>query len=171
MAELRKVDELESPPIVGEDYLVLSIQVGRYFQPVFAVAHADHVDPDFEHYHPDRRFLSEEIVSGYSPKALQFFGIINPFEPSWHQNLQNKGLSANERPAEYRRFTCLRDLPPWRGPARHFLAPTDHCAKARWTDGKPHCPHQGLQLAQFWDGEAETIRCPLHGLLVDMRGG
>jgi len=77
-------------------------------------------------------------------------------------------LAANERPAEYRRFTCLRDLPPWRGPARHFLAPTDHCAKARWTDGKPYCPHQGLQLAQFWDGKTETIRCPLHGLLIDM---
>lgn len=166
MAKLRKVDELEGPPIVGEDYLVLSIEVGRYFQPVFGVAHADQARPGFKHYHPDRRFVSEEIVSGYSNKGA--FGIPNPFEPSWQQKLQNTVINADRAPPEYRRFTCLRQLPPWEGEAL-MVTPSDICAKAQWRDGKPYCHHQRLQLAQFWDGETEIIRCPMHGHLVDMR--
>lgn len=168
MAKLRKVDELDGPPIVGEDYLVLSIQVGRYFQPVSGVAHIDHVTPGLEHYHVDRRFVSEEIVSGYTPKGRGPFGIPNLLEPSWNVKFQRLFFSADRAPAKYRRFTCLRELPPWVGKAEPWLSPSDTCAKARWIDGKPHCPHQGTPLAQYWDGEAEIIRCPVHGQLVDM---
>lgn len=171
MADLRKVDELEGPPIVGEDYLVLSIELGLYYyQPVSTVAHIDHIVPGFGHYHLDRRFVSEEVVSSCSPQPMGILGIRNPFEPSWNRKLQRLYVEAEDRPpAEYRRFTCLRELPPWQGIAEAWLSPNDTCTKARWRDGKPYCPHQGVPLAQFWDGEAEVIRCPIHGLLVEMR--
>ncbi|OYU74439.1 MAG: hypothetical protein CFE32_17750 [Alphaproteobacteria bacterium PA3] len=168
MANLRKVDELEGPPIVGEDYLVLSIEIRGFNLPVFGASHIDHWLPRIAHYHLDRRFLPEEIVSGYSARAKGPFGIINPFAPSWNQKMQNFIFDADREPAEYRRFTCLRDLPLWVGSALPSLSPDDTCAKARWRDGKPYCPHQGVPLAQFWDGEAEIIRCPVHGQLVEM---
>lgn len=168
MAKLRKVDELDGPPIVGEDYLVPCIKVGRYFQPVFGGAHIDHVRPELEHYHPDRRFLSEEIVSGYSPKGALPFGVYNPCALTWHNKMQGVVIEAGD-PPEYQPLTCLRELPEWCGVAPPWLSANDACAKARWKGGNPYCPHQGLQLAQFWDGETEVIRCPLHGLQVDMR--
>lgn len=170
MADLRKVEELDGPPIVGEDYLVPSIDVWDEFCPVFGVSHIDHWLPEVEHYHLDRRFLSERIVRAWSsqPHLDEAFGFSDASIP-WNVKLQTVAIDAKRPSAQYRRFTCLRELPEWGGKALRFVSPNDTCTKARWIDGKPHCPHQGTPLAQFWNGKAEVIRCPVHGLRVDMR--
>ncbi len=170
MADLRKVEELDGPPIVGEDYLVLSIDVWDEFCPVFGGAHIDHWIPHIEHYHLDRRFLSERIVRAWGSQTHlgEYVGISDASVP-WNVKIQGTAIDAKGASAQYRRFTCLRELPQWHGKALEVMSPSDTCAKARWIGGKPHCPHQGTPLAQFWDGKAEVIRCPVHGLLVEMR--
>ncbi len=168
MADLRKVEELDGPPIVGEDYLVLCSDFGGHPMPFLGAAHIDHFKPDFLHYHLDRRFLPDALFCLYPPRPL--FGIASPFSEPWEAQVQIKVANAAKlSPPSYQALTCLRDLPEWHGGAMDWLSPNDTCTQARWKDGRPYCPHQGVPLAQFWDGEADVIGCPVHGLRVDMR--
>jgi hypothetical protein len=141
-----------------------------FFAPVLSEPHIDRIHPDWEHVHLDRRFLPEKYLSVFGNQTERLFDRFLINGPSWDRKAQITVFGTKTlAPPVYRPWPCLRELPRWRGDALSWLSPNDACVKALWVDGKPHCPHQGLQLAQFWDGEADVVRCPMHGLAVKVR--
>lgn len=75
MAFLRppKIDEIKSPPVVGETYRVPSVRRGDVFVPVFGPPHTDvELGNPLLHFHVDIRFISHEDAQAVGLSLMDF---------------------------------------------------------------------------------------------------
>ena len=186
---MRKVTELRGWPEVGKTYLVTCIWVGRGWYPVHPNSHSDDEGP-VPHWHVDPRFISEEMERQLALSWPAFLDALpegqrEPFMESAHPDGLKVALCMGLfNPAGgYRTrllpLVCRHAAVQWDMPARDeywqkakYLpqARRDGSLKAiRSADGRPLCPHQKFDLTCVWDGQSSHVRCPLHGLLVDVR--
>ena len=168
------IRDARGAPAIGETYLVNAIRMQGAWWPILGHPHADRWMPDFHHAHFDSRFLApwqltiiKRILLSDMMKGLGSYS--GPL--TWQEYIRVTGIDATGKETSTQPFKCEREIIPWEGPAntglRYLLKGRSKCPVAI-VDGAPHCPHQKLPLASVWDGKSKTVRCPLHGLEVDM---
>jgi len=191
-AVLEDVTKLKGWPEVGKTYLVPSVWTGGSFFPVFPDGHTDDEMPTM-HWHVDARFVTEgqeaELAANWKPYLASLRKIGVRREAAAELSLPDAlkcalmmGFSdptGNNRVAvQLRPMVCRYACVPWDAPPRdHYWiekkylprAPRDGTLKAiRSADGRPICPHQKFDLTCVWDGKSSHVRCPMHGLLIDV---
>lgn len=191
-AEIEPVASLRRWPVVGKTYRVTSLWAGYGWVPVFPEPHTDQEITD-PHWHVDARFLTPELEAIFAAawpgflEALKRKGVVREAvaELPLSDGLKvaiNTGFSdptgMNPPKVELRPMVCRYSAVQWDGPPRdHYWdkrvylpkAPRDGTLKAvRSSDGRPLCPHQKFDLTCVWDGKSSHVRCPLHGLEIDV---
>ena len=191
--DVPRITDIDGWPTVGETYLVLCARMpdGKVL-PTYGPAHQCFDHEPGPHYHVDPRFLTvqdEEYMEmgwRYRPHTLNR----EPISYSKHPDALKAALSGtiamNEdsvrqwlpRVCRYRRVLWdakARDANWNKGHLPHMVGkryipgtPVDGKLRAIIKNGKPTCPHQGFDLRTVWDGKSRTVRCPLHGIRVDM---
>ncbi len=161
---MQRVDQMLEPPVVGKFYLVPTIDYWFYrtrdWYPIMGPKHDDKEHLEFvrQHYHPDWRFMPENIyrdVTETGEQQIYRWPLCHIDHPTFG-------------PVVYKRRKCLRIPPPNTLVPRHEKGRALHRA---WL-GKdarpgPHgwvCPHRGTALGSVAPDAAGHITCPLHGL-------
>jgi len=189
-----KVQSLRGWPEVGATYLVPTIRLEQFGLlsdwPVFPKPHGDEIAPTILHYHLDPRFITDDqrivlVADWESPTAHA--------NPNFAM-FDNSALEAHNRAAlcfgiaprrgeplprpRLRAMVCRYAAVRWEGHRRdlhwrHFwkyMGGADEPFPAIISnDGRPLCPHQQIDLSVVWDGREDYVRCPAHGLLIDVR--
>ena len=191
--EFPEASKLKGWPEVGETYLVPFAQLpnGKLL-PTYGKMHRcfDH-DP-LPHYHIDPRFLTEADEDYLAQEwAESAYALRNePISQSQHPDALKGALSGTisfnkdsvrrllPRRCRYGRVewdVLPRDANWHQGHFPHMRdkryvpgTAVDSTVSAIIKDGRPRCPHQGFDLTCVWDGKSSYVRCPLHGLKVDM---
>lgn len=145
------------------------------------------------HYHLDPRFFSNTQRKSASAMWADFCDKV-PDEgkavlrqsrnPAWMCAAMSYAIATHPifRPeestvdaVEHRPLICRLPIYEWDVPARdrHWnvkpITGKGDNIPAIVSKGRPRCPHNGMDLSGFWDGKSDAVRCPLHGLEVDMR--
>ena len=166
---LPRVDELRTPPVIGQAYLVPMVfgQWGPFkknprWWPVLGRLHEDAalIGFRYDHYHLDTRFLAK------------CFWLSNDRCAASPLQTNGRGMNAEGLAAEptYRRAVCKRiecgfAAPVWRekDPLFFDLAAAFSDAHCLGESGAWVCPHREMPLGSL-PIEAGIITCPLHGL-------
>lgn len=190
--EHEEVTSLRGWPEVGKTYLVAAIWAGYGWVPVFPDPHTDDELPCV-HWHVDARFLPAAVEAFFAAQwpgylaNLRKLGVQREVVaelplPIGVRIATTMGYAdvTGDNPIRsvLRPMVCRYATIQWDGPPRdHYWnpkkylpnAPRDGSLKAiRSSDGRPLCPHQKVDLTCVWDGQSSHVRCPLHGLLVDV---
>lgn len=170
MASPPLVEDLDAPPVVGQSYDVPAVWLHDEWLPMLGHPHVDTWLPDLCHTHFDPRFLTDAQL-----RVFAVLGGTHRFNPFWKiialDQCRVMSLDAKTHHPERRVMQCTSAHLPWKlGPNTEAVRATGSAEhRALWKGGKPHCPHQGICLSQFWDGESATVECPMHGLTIHMR--
>ncbi len=142
------------------------------------------------HFHVDPRFLTPEMEDALAAQWSNNRQSMKPGKAvlldSEHPDHIKAALTFGlgnlagwaPRPA-LRPMKCVRSVVRWDVGARDREWISEHKYTLDFgspqpaiqsEDGLPMCPHHALNLHCVWDGVSETVRCPMHGLEVDMRG-
>jgi hypothetical protein len=189
-----KVQSLTGWPEVGTTYFVPTVNLEHCGLlsdwPVFPKPHGDEIAPTLPHYHCDARFISDEqriaLVTAWEAtlphtdpimavldnsalemhnRAALWFGV----GPRFGQPLPRPRLKAMVcRHAAVRWDGTRRDL-NWRHFWKYMGAADEPFPAIVSNDLRPICPHQQIDLTVVWDGRESYVRCPAHGLLIDVR--
>ena len=177
---MKRITELDAPPVVSHHYLVPTItRPWRWFGlrawPVFLPLHDDARFFNFpdRHYHIDPRFLHARVWQ--SLEGAQPYGALGWLQKSPISRMRDEAIEGFELPPiERRTMACKRTQVPYRfhdrprvvGLLRHYAGVT--CARNRhgWM-----CPHQHVSLASFEPDAHGVITCPLHGLRIRAADG
>ncbi|MEI9995116.1 MAG: Rieske 2Fe-2S domain-containing protein [Rhizomicrobium sp.] len=173
MSKGKRVDEMKTPPIVGQYYMVATVRhklfdLAPRSWAVMGVRHSDaeHLNFPYQHYHLDWRFVPQgawrkATNNRYGEQGV--FGI-----PLHHVGMEHG-------PVIYRRRKCLRDVPV----NVIFATMPGGIDLHRAWHGKPAvqgqhgliCPHRGTHLGSVPANRDGTVTCPLHGLKFCARTG
>lgn len=139
------------------------------------------------HFHPDPRFMTarqDEALARQWRKRLPTMapGMAVMLESAHPDHLKGAlsfgigGMSEDVSPMMMKPLECTRQLVLW------DVAPRGEEWDVTWSEkglsqkvvvsksGLPLCPHHGLNLHCVWDRKSQAVRCPMHGLEVDMSG-
>ena len=182
---LRRLDELRSPPVVGRRYLVPAVLHGMIVNiygvwPVLLPAHADHeIGQPLRHYHVDPRFVSamfwrwlEDLKTYAVPDGnggVRGCVAKSPYELLRHIVIEAKTV-ATLMPMKCEReglqsldgFGMLAKLWQIYGGRR--------CAVDKRSGGWI-CPHKGVSLSSVKPSECGLLTCPGHGLVISAHTG
>jgi len=143
------VDELTSPPVVNEFYLVDCVLDGENWVPILGNAHNDKIiDINEWHYHIDLRFSSTIQLLLSSPNQTR--NSINEWEKTNRKVLPQKCVRLRTKPVN------LKDL-------LIDLYEYDKIKNNR-------CPHKGTYLGNQVP-QGCILTCPAHGLKWDKETG
>lgn len=176
MAKLLRVDEMLEPPMVGQTYLVPTINY-RFGDdkkhrnyPIMGTLHedAEHIGFPWMHYHMDWRFAPQSAIRYAKRRGHWFAGEQAVFGIP----LQNRDYPHGD--VTYRRLKCRR-APPintiFSKPKPSGYPSNGQLLHRAWF-GKPAargphgliCPHRGTVLGSALVETDGSITCPLHGL-------
>lgn len=175
MAELQRVDELTSPPIVGQSYLVPTVTYPWFGKvdawPVMGPKHTDieHLDFPHEHYHIDVRFLTKRQITFCTIRdSLEntlarwpLFSIKQPPHPDPQWRMRTCRRNEHAYPPEIQAYPQIMGLASAYAGRR--------CA--RNAASLLICPHKGFALDTLIPDADGRVVCPLHGLVIDVRAG
>lgn len=176
-----RFEELLTPPIVGETYLVRCVELdgdcGRDLVPIVGPLHEDAAFLHFpeEHYHLNRPFLTEqqgrraaEDKTDPMERILGCLMTVEQLMEALHASVVMKNRV--KRGPLHRPLVCLRAQPAYPSTnALHWLAELE-AAFAGATVKDHRCPHRGLPLGNVPPDEHGRITCPGHGLRFDGSG-
>lgn len=177
----RNVNMLQSPPRPGQSYWVPTFQtqlngLRSMAWPVLFPIQVDDWNKELLHFHFDARFLTEEQIEAMrlslSPNDRP--DIYSPDMPEREMAIRGQvfDLEQHEGPREpqWRYLECQRLPMPFTGGCIKYLKDKQGGKPVQCVmrNGTPFCPHQRTALLGFWDGQSQTVRCPMHGLEVDM---
>jgi hypothetical protein len=155
------------PYVMGRYYKVPTIEASvtyrRRVWPIIGPAHKDieFINFDYEHYHIDARFLSEDdfkYLQAQTPKSV--YAVVIHTE----MTIGIKPVS----PVVMRWRKCKREYPPYPYGVKWLVAMRKAYADCQLKT--PVCPHRGLPL----DGlkvENGVVTCPGHGLCFSVETG
>lgn len=167
-ADCPSVEEMTTPPIVGQRYRVPCLYLGLWV-PVLTPRHADPELPGgaAPHYHLDLRFVGQDMLFALLSPRTRWAGTV------WERGLITVfGSPATDAGIRLRALPCLREQTVHFG--GHFrqvvdaLLPPGACL----TEGR--CPHRGVQraaMAEVVQGGARVLVCPGHGARFDAESG
>jgi len=189
MADLQRIDELTAPPIIGQRYLVPTVNYewcGLFSAwPVMGPKHSDieHLHFGWEHYHIDIRFITRKQAAKMN-RQYDWLGakMKGPLTAPVALAAATAPLHKVGGPplpeSIYRRRTCVQ---PWHAyPINHAIEHPRFAAMhaaysgrrcARNAAGLLICPHKGFALDTLIPDERGRVVCPLHGLIIDVRAG
>lgn len=162
---MQRVDDLTSPPVVGQRYLVFCAFVPtgwdggrpRGWWPLMGPPHTDpEIGFPWEHIHIDHRFLDAE--------QLRWNSCVNDFS----RPLTIDGYEPLQY--EWRARVCHREMSVY--PSRHDVRwQSDLEARYAGTCLKPCriCPHRGIPIGSVPVRDGQQV-CPGHGLAFDEAG-
>lgn len=174
------LSSLREPPVVGRYYMVPCVRWSWYGLvrdwPVNGPLHHDREGIGFAevHYHIDGRFLTEREAR--LAFQVRWDGVVNNLNATPLANLRGRGPFAQGMPVQPTlvRKRCSRstygfDVPghmtkSWGLPERYGAPAPAICRK----DGRKLCPHRKVDLSQFPADANGLVKCPLHGLLVQV---
>lgn len=176
MGKLQRSDQLTTPPVIGQRYLVPTVAYPWFGKvdawPVMGPKHTDaeHIGFEPEHYHVDIRFLSEaqskRIEKASYGRHIADVAASNP--------LATRGGPEHPAPT-LKRLTCRSDAhhyPSWGVRRQHWYPRLvgayagRRCGKN--AEGLLVCPHKGFVLSSLQRDSQGRVVCPLHGLVIDM---
>lgn len=145
-----KIDKLNSPPTIGEVYLVPCVKIfmkrNWYNVPLINNLHTDKENGQFEpHYHVDTRFL-RRLDSWFVKRVY----------PHEYSNFK----------IEYLILKCYKQEEVYK--THPNLIKNSKLKHKCIHKGK--CPHRGMNLSQVVPNENGEIICPLHGLKFNKEG-
>lgn len=178
---MQRIDELKSPPIVGQYYLVPTVM---YFWngktrawPVTGPKHTDveHLNFRHPHYHVDGRFITELQGEGGAQTADENVGR-NPlcrFNAATREKIDAKRGIEPHPPVVWRRRKCRREIAYAYGanPTIQKLRQAFADKPLARTDCGRVCPHKGAPVDSLKPDAHGIITCPLHGLRFDFETG
>lgn len=167
---------------------------GDPWVPIYGEKHTDFEDDVIEHVHVDPRFISEIQERQFAAfwQHYKAFHHLLALRKSKHPDGVKGALGfAPPVPAhfvpQWKPRVCRRSRVQWdvagAGDADYHASEDDRVAALRFMakvregqsikastaqDGRPRCPHQQFDLTAVWDGKSRFVRCPLHGMKVDM---
>ena len=168
-----KVDELESPPVIGKSYLVKCIWGDTEggdsrWLPIFGDPHVDDLDAangdrdvaGVPHIHYDLRFFTNGdcYMTGWNYKDALVVKL-------------NQGLKCIDKyNIRYRKREMIREWSLYLWESTEYLARFEQRYMDKKLDDCKKCPHWGTDLRGIpvIDGK---ILCPLHKLLWDAKDG
>lgn len=160
---LQRVDRLKEPPVVGQFYLVPTVQ-GRWYDsfrtdwPIIGNKHNDVEFFDFhaKHFHIDYRFarLGKVMLERVTTSPLH----------------THSGTPLSK--PVLRRRKCLREQAIFDGPSKIMTPFRKSFAGHQCATGKRGwvCPHRHVALGST-PAINGVITCPLHGLRIDAETG
>lgn len=178
MGDLRRIDELTSPPIIGQRYLVPTVcgswygRVGRF--PVVGPRHddAEHLDFKLDHFHIDVRFIGPRQGHG----AISYYSA-HRSDPLAFACASSPIHNLTERQARWEPWTCRRVSHEYPLPDALKLARFRRLFDAyagrrcgRGANGVLICPHKGAPLSSLPTKDGKVV-CPLHGPTIDVETG
>lgn len=179
------IDTLRSPPRVGANYLVPTIEhnwAGQLFAwPVLLPMHTDpDLGFDLPHWNVDARFITAEMERHLTAQLR------HAYPPAKVASRSAFHLAATMVLADERGSKFLPHVPTWRAlecrratsPATQFPDWMAECIQAQFSSparprkrgGRMYCPHRGADLTAIKPDRQGFVRCPLHGLRVQVRG-
>ena len=179
--QLPRVDDLRAPPTVGETYLVRCVEAQiageRSLYPILGPLHEDAAFIKFpeEHWHLDRRFLTEpqgRLLATHKNADLgeRMLARLLPVEhlmAALHAVVLCK--DARLRGPLHRPLVCLREQPEYFSANAHQWLAELEAAFAGATVRDHRCPHKGMPLGSL-PVDKGCITCPAHGLRFDSEG-
>jgi hypothetical protein len=165
---LQKVDELDTPPILGKYYLVPTIRAFGSWIPIVGNAHDDvELGIKQAHFHKDTRFLSVRKHKA----VLRDVGCVEPYDMA----LIIQEQYTDRREVVYTKMRCNREQLIF--PAIPDLEKDKNFPRFEriYMDKKlskcQRCPHRGIDLRSIpADGNGVKI-CPGHGLAWNVETG
>lgn len=161
--------------------------------PIYGEKHTDFEDDEIEHVHVDPRFITaeqEETFATFWRSYEQFHHLLTLRKSKHSDGIKGAlGFAPPVHPTFVPKWlprVCRYERIKWdvsgAGDADYHASEDDLIAakrfmakvregrsiKAKVSDGRPLCPHQGFDLTAVWDGKSKTVRCPLHGMKVDV---
>lgn len=173
MKRIKRVDQLKEPTIVGQYYIVPTIDEIWYgyrsHWPVIGPPHTDIEFFNFElvHYHIDGRFLSKrqlDKAEGYGfPSVIQSAPVHAPryTEGAKLPHPVYKRLRCRSNHVEY----VQHHQDPIKGIIAYYAGHQCDQGKAGWI-----CPHRKASLGSI-NPINGIITCPLHGLQINAETG
>lgn len=157
---IQRIDQLTSPPIIGQGYLVpVFIHVEgdeRFIAPLVYHLHNDKENDQHEpHYHVDTRFINykRELKRNFPRDNWFFYKRVYPHE-------------YDDFKIEWYYLECFNNR-------ISYITSSELIKKSKLKHDciyKGKCPHRGYDLSTqpVVNG---VVRCPLHGLLFDANTG
>ncbi len=164
-ADCPSVEEMTTPPIVGQRYRVPCVFLGLWV-PVLTPRHADPELPGAAgpHYHLDNRFMARDVLRALLSQRTRVEGTL------WERGLLT--VLAGGLGLRLRALPCLRKQTVHPGYGFRHVVDTLLPPGACLTEGR--CPHRGVQrtaMAEVVRGGARVLVCPGHGARFDADTG